>query len=505
MYPFRILVSTIGTAPYKISRYLVKITQPTLSKSKIVVKNSKAFVEEAKTWTIDPNEIQVSYDVVALYPSVPVKKAIENLMNMIENDYEDFKTRTILKLEHVKQLIEVCLYKSYFLWNNEIHCLEDSGPIGLSLMVVLAESYLQKIENQALSIAQNRAVPINPITHRRYVDDTHDRFLEKQSSIEFLGILNDQDERIQFTAEYENKDKELNYLEITTINNKQGKYDFKVFRKDAITNIQIKPESCHDGKIKRGVFKGFILRAKAICSEQYLLEEMNFIKQIFMENGYTEEELESIIKETERKRPKKNKDPDTHYTSLPWIPNLSTKLQKVFRNAGCKVSFKSPRNLESILTNKNKPQLPPNSQPGVYFVPTGCASGYTGESKKQIRTRNLEHEKAVFKGDTKDAIAEHKENCDCDIDWTAVKTLAVEPMWFKRKVREALEIRRLKTGPNEPKGLNRDLGDYVTTDSWSTLFNKINSMNIVPTFESMTSNNDVGSERPMTSVNNDFT
>ena len=161
---------------------------------------------------------------------------------------------------------------------------------------------------------------------------------------------------------------------------------------------------------------------------------------------------------------------------------------EVFRNAGCKVSFKSPRNLESILTSKNKPKLPPNSQPGVYFVPTGCGSGYTGESKKQIRTRNLEHEKAVFKGDTKnDAIAEHKDSCDCQMDWEAVKTLAVEPIWFKRKVREALEIRRLKTGPGETKGLNRDLGDYVTTSTWSTLFNKINDMKIEPTFESMTS------------------
>ena len=72
------------------SKYLVKIIQPTLSKSPVVVKNAKEFVEEAKTWDIAPNEIQVSYDVVALYPSVPVKKAIENLMEMLQKDYEDF-------------------------------------------------------------------------------------------------------------------------------------------------------------------------------------------------------------------------------------------------------------------------------------------------------------------------------------------------------------------------------------------------------------------------------
>ena len=99
-----------------------------------------------------------------------------------------------------------------------------------------------------------------------------------------------------------------------------------------------------------------------------------------------------------------------------------------------------------------------NSQPGVYFIPTGCGSAYTGETKKQIRTRNTEHKEAVFKGNTNgDAIAEHKASCDCEIYWQKTKTLAVEPVWIKRKVREALEIRRLKTGPGDDRGLNRDL------------------------------------------------
>ena len=74
---------------------------------------------------------------------------------------------------------------------------------------------------------------------------------------------------------------------------------FKVHRKEAITNIQIKPESCHDDRIKEGVFKGFVLRAKTICSKEYLDEEIAFIKEIFIENGYEEARLVELIKETE--------------------------------------------------------------------------------------------------------------------------------------------------------------------------------------------------------------
>ena len=59
------------------SKYLVTINRPTLTKSQSVVKNSKEFIVEAKTWTISPDEIQVSYDV-------PVENAISNLMDMLQ-------------------------------------------------------------------------------------------------------------------------------------------------------------------------------------------------------------------------------------------------------------------------------------------------------------------------------------------------------------------------------------------------------------------------------------
>ena len=106
-------------------------------------------------------------------------------------------------------------------------------------------------------------------------------------------------------------------------------------------------------------------------------------------------------------------------------------------------------------------------------------------------TRNKEHEKAIFNADVKaDALAEHINTCGCHVKWDEVKTLSVEPVWFRRKVREALEIRRLNTGPEDTRGLNRDYGDYVTTKEWQTVFDKINGKEhlTVGTFTSMTSN-----------------
>ena len=97
--------------------------------------------------------------------------------------------------------------------------------------------------------------------------------------------------------------------------------------------------------------------------------------------------------------------------------------------------------------------------------------------------------KSTFEEDTDDAMTKHKETCNCDIDWSKTKSLAVETRWFKRKIREVLEIRRLKTGPDDLKGLNRDYGDYVTTTTWAPLFEKINFVfRPVAFFETCTSN-----------------
>ena len=132
----------------------------------------------------------------------------------------------------IHQLIELCVSEYYFLYNNLIWKLYNSGPIDLSVMVL-----------EEKSIALSFALNISPKTFKRYVDDSHSRFENKQKSLQFLEILNKQDSSIQYTIEFENNQKQLNFLDITITNNGTDSYDFKIFRKPAITNLQIKSNS----------------------------------------------------------------------------------------------------------------------------------------------------------------------------------------------------------------------------------------------------------------------
>ena len=57
------------------------------------------------------------------------------------------------------------------------------------------------------------------------------------NATKFLNVLNSQDPQIQYTIEYKNEPKELNFLKVTIKNNLNQSYDFTVYRKPAISNV----------------------------------------------------------------------------------------------------------------------------------------------------------------------------------------------------------------------------------------------------------------------------
>ena len=173
-------------------------------------------------------------------------------------------------------------------------------------------------------------------------------------------------------------------MDIKVINNGTGKYEFDIFRKKAITNVQVKPESSHDPRILQGIFKGFVRRALSMCSDKYIDKELDFLTNTFVENGYQHHDLLKILEEVKLKlyqthhhnnnnnnnnssssssnnnsnHNNNNKNNSQNHTiSLPWIPGLSPKLKKVYRKAGYNVVFKPNKNLQIQLMTKNKTRL----------------------------------------------------------------------------------------------------------------------------------------------------
>ena len=89
--------------------------------------------------------------------------------------------------------------------------LENSGPIGLALMVLISE-----------------------------VDDSHTKFETVHQSHSFLDIFNKRNKSIQYTMGKEGRSQKLHFLDVTIINTGAGKYEFNIHRKNAIRNVQLK-------------------------------------------------------------------------------------------------------------------------------------------------------------------------------------------------------------------------------------------------------------------------
>ena len=75
--PVRPVISSVGTATYNASLYLARILAPVVGNTEHTAKNSKEFVEHVSGLDIADDEVMVSYDVEALYTSLPLGRVLE--------------------------------------------------------------------------------------------------------------------------------------------------------------------------------------------------------------------------------------------------------------------------------------------------------------------------------------------------------------------------------------------------------------------------------------------
>ncbi len=72
-------------------------------------------------------------------------------------------------------------------------------------------------------------------------------------------------------------------------------------------------------------------------------------------------------------------------------------------------------------------------------------------------------------------MSEHAKACESSFKWNEAETMVVESNYMRRKVREALEIRKSRR-TTDATSLNRDQGNILTNSSWDVLLGKMASI-----------------------------
>ena len=96
--PQRPIVSSTGTVTWNNAKELAKLLKPLVGISNHHVHNTKVFVEYLKDVRLKQGECIISYDVTALFTSVPIQPVVNIIQQKLAND-EDLSINIVLILE----------------------------------------------------------------------------------------------------------------------------------------------------------------------------------------------------------------------------------------------------------------------------------------------------------------------------------------------------------------------------------------------------------------------
>ena len=189
---------------------------------------SQEFAEEIRNIKLERGECLTSFDVTALYTSIPVADAIEVIKRRLEQD-TGLPRRTTWPSENILKLLEFCLVNTYFLFNGQFFEQTKGAAMGSPVSPIVANIYMEAFEDRALNTALHP-----PKIWKRYGDDTFVVQLESQRD-EFFHHINQVDTSIKFTMEEAGPNGSIPFLDLLITPEAAGTLTTKVYRKPTHT------------------------------------------------------------------------------------------------------------------------------------------------------------------------------------------------------------------------------------------------------------------------------
>ena len=118
-----------NSVKYGGAKELVGILQPLVGKSQYHIQNSQIFAESIKDITLLPGECITSYDVTALFTSVPVDPALDIIKNKLPQEHT-LSQRTRLTTQHIIELLGFCLHSIYFMFHGNYYKQVEGAAMG---------------------------------------------------------------------------------------------------------------------------------------------------------------------------------------------------------------------------------------------------------------------------------------------------------------------------------------------------------------------------------------
>ena len=155
------IVSACGTSTYNLAKYLTKILKVYIGHSSSFVKDSKDLMDKLQSIKLQDNEELVSFDVSALFTSIPVNQALDVINQLIIQHQTDmdfkykfgkawYEVADHLDREDVMALLKVVLNNCVFSFQGKFYKQLHGAAMGSPCSPVVANIYMEYFEKRAL-------------------------------------------------------------------------------------------------------------------------------------------------------------------------------------------------------------------------------------------------------------------------------------------------------------------------------------------------------------------
>ena len=127
--PLRPIVSSRGSITYGVAKELAHIIKPLVGQSPHHLKNTQHFIQQLQGKKLEPGEVIISFDVKALFTSVPVHPAIQIVKQRLQQG-NTLPQKTNMSIPQITSLLEFCLTNTYFLFQGKYYEQVQGAAMG---------------------------------------------------------------------------------------------------------------------------------------------------------------------------------------------------------------------------------------------------------------------------------------------------------------------------------------------------------------------------------------
>ena len=319
--------------------------------------------------------------------------------------------------------------------------------MGSPLSPLLAELFMDSFEQ---NLFQNFCTK-NIVFWYRYVDDILCLFKGTKRQLDaFLNTLNSIEPNIKFTLEIE-KDKAINFLDITIDHKLNNRLNFQIFRKPTYTDTIIPANSNHPYCIKMAAFHSLINRLLTIpLDNKNFNKELDIIITIAENNGYNKDVIYKLLQKKQRKILYERiyikqhiESEKTIYKKFKYIKNVTNSLSNELKKLNITPGLYNTGTLKNLLVNNKIVRKDPLEKSGVYQINCkDCNFKYIGQTRRNFNIRFDEHMAKYKNNNLSSNVAKHLLENNHSSEKADLKILHYEKNGRRLTFLESFEIKK---------------------------------------------------------------